>query len=621
MRKLFVLLLSLLFLHTFGANLQQSDTSAILEKLQKTSIRIADQPEQGAIDAFDALQKSTEIHFNRGIDASLTMLGNLYASYNLYPEAISYYEELLKSENSEERFIALNELAKIYLKQQDYPNALKYYFKKIDYCKAINDTNCLASEYFNIGVCFYQRKDLDEASKYLNLSIRMFEARQQRSLLAMAYDYLGKTLLEKKNFQLAREYFEKSLYTYQEIGAKFSESQECIHLAEMFQQNEKYKMSIDYAQMALDIAENENLPDLQISAHNLLAECYYAQKKFELSVRHYLRYQELNEIYQATLAKSETSDSEIRNRLARQNQVMNLTYSYEHQLAEKQDNLDKANLFFLITAISLFGLSLFAGIAYFIKRRNCNHLQKAKTKEIQTLKTQITHMDMTRDKIFDIISHDLKNPFNALLGFSSLMVNEYDEFNDLEKKKFIRQIYEATDSITKLLNNLLEWGKSQSGNIKVKKEPVSLAKVVGNLMPIIIPQTKNKNIFVKSNIEPATVVYADPNMISTVLRNLVTNAVKFTPVNGEITLDCKEQGKEVEVCVKDTGIGIPEKYINTLFTGVNGYRPKLKSNQGTGLGLILCREFVTKNGGKIWVESTEGKGSSFKFTLPVGINK
>jgi len=223
----------------------------------------------------------------------------------------------------------------------------------------------------------------------------------------------------------------------------------------------------------------------------------------------------------------------------------------------------------------------------------------------------------TKDKFFSIIAHDLKTPFNTLLGFSELLLKEYDNRDPEENKEIITHIFNSAVHGFDLLNNLLEWSRSQTGRIEFEPQDFSLTDLIRQNILSISDAAFKKNIEVQNEITEYILAFGDRRMINTVVRNMISNALKFTEPGGKIVLSYKKESEFIEVTVSDTGVGIKEKNISKLFRLEESIStPGTDKEQGTGLGLILCKEFVEKNKGKIWVESEYGKGSKFKFTIP-----
>lgn len=230
---------------------------------------------------------------------------------------------------------------------------------------------------------------------------------------------------------------------------------------------------------------------------------------------------------------------------------------------------------------------------------------------------QLNTAILTKDKFFSIIAHDLKGPFNALLGFSELLLKEYDNRDPEENKEMIKHIYNSSIHGFDLLNNLLEWARSQTGRIEFEPQDFSLNDLIRENILLISDAAYKKNIEVQNEITEYMLAFADRRMINTVVRNLISNALKFTKPGGKIILSHKKENQFIEVTVTDTGVGIKGENISKLFRLEESIStPGTDKEQGTGLGLILCKEFIEKNGGKIWLESEYGKGSKFKFTIP-----
>jgi PAS domain S-box-containing protein len=224
-----------------------------------------------------------------------------------------------------------------------------------------------------------------------------------------------------------------------------------------------------------------------------------------------------------------------------------------------------------------------------------------------------------KDKFFSIIAHDLKNPFNAILGYSSLLNEAYGDFSEAQRREFIRHICDASESTFKLLQNLLDWSRTQTGSIECLPKKIDLQPIAVETTSVLKTSAWNKGIGITVEIPENTFGYADENMIKTILRNLLSNAIKFSSPGGKVSITATSSKDEIVVCVKDSGIGIGKKDLKRLFRIDEPFKSSGTSGEGgSGLGLILCKEFIGMNQGKIWAESTEGTGSNFYFSIPAG---
>jgi len=229
----------------------------------------------------------------------------------------------------------------------------------------------------------------------------------------------------------------------------------------------------------------------------------------------------------------------------------------------------------------------------------------------------------TKNKFFSIISHDLRNPFNSVLGFTQLLLLNHKKYDDEKREKFIQNIFTASKKTYELLENLLTWSRTQNNTISFNPRNFNIFSILGDNLQLTNNNAMMKNISISMNCNDELFVYADIDMVNTILRNLLTNAIKFTSKFGDVSLKVEKQNeKDVLISVSDTGVGIAANSVEKLFRIDQSYSTKgTEDEAGTGLGLVLCAEFVKKNKGKIWVESTQGAGSTFYFTLPAGVHQ
>lgn len=250
-------------------------------------------------------------------------------------------------------------------------------------------------------------------------------------------------------------------------------------------------------------------------------------------------------------------------------------------------------------------------------RKNAEQILLERTEELEIL-------NATKDKFFNIIAHDLRNPFIGIKAISELIEQKFKETKQEEDEvffKYIQLIINSSNSALSLINNLTQWAKSQTRELIVNLEIISLNSLITKTIPIINPNAINKDINIEVNLSKHDLIKADESLLGTILRNLLTNAIKFTHSNGKIIVSSNPNGGFLEISITDTGIGIEPQNLKKVFK-IDSKFTKLGTNdeKGTGLGLILCKEFVEMQGGKIWVTSEVGVGSTFTFTLPLAVS-
>ncbi|MEN8119937.1 MAG: PAS domain S-box protein [Bacteroidota bacterium] len=245
--------------------------------------------------------------------------------------------------------------------------------------------------------------------------------------------------------------------------------------------------------------------------------------------------------------------------------------------------------------------------------------RKETEQALKDSEAKLRENNKTKDKFFSILAHDLKSPFNSMLGFSDLLANKFDNLSVEKQKKFFGVINQGIHNTYKLIENLLLWSRAQMGTIDFNPEKENLYLLTRETIELLGHTAAEKSIMLTNEIPEGTIILAERNMLLTILRNLISNGIKFTPRGGTIEIGVKSGHalSQYEIYVKDSGIGIAKEKIARLFSISENISTKgTEKEEGTGLGLILCKEFVEKHGGEIWVESEIGKGSEFIFTIP-----
>ncbi|MEI8113895.1 MAG: ATP-binding protein [Bacteroidia bacterium] len=257
------------------------------------------------------------------------------------------------------------------------------------------------------------------------------------------------------------------------------------------------------------------------------------------------------------------------------------------------------------------------------RKKNEDDLRKSEEKfrilatDLSENENRLKDLVATKDKFFSIIAHDLRSPFNSILGFIDLIQNQYDDIDDSEMKNYLHLIDDDTQKTLKLLENLLDWAKIQTGKISFKPGIQRLLPIIENVEEILKSALNVKQLLLKHDISDQMEVFADTNMLTSILRNLISNSIKYSHPGGEITIDAESKNEWIEFSISDAGTGMDEETRKKLFV-INGQvsAPGTENETGSGLGLILCKEFIEKHKGTIWVESIKGKGTKIVFRIP-----
>lgn len=290
-----------------------------------------------------------------------------------------------------------------------------------------------------------------------------------------------------------------------------------------------------------------------------------------------------------------------------------------YQELRRELEKQKIIIYFLFSALVI---AVFLLALMFRRQKKASlafRLLSEKNNEISMQREKLEDLNLTKNKLLSIISHDLKSPLNSLRGFLFVLFHSLEKYNDKELLEMGRKISMSVDMITVLLDNLLTWANAQSGTIKFNAVEIDLNKLGEEVCFLFIPIAQGKKIKLVNKLrEFSHTVKGDPDLLKTILRNLISNALKFTNEGGQVVLDAEIQKSKAVVMVADNGVGIYDEMKSSLFKVEEKISTKgTRQEPGTGLGLLLCKEFVELHGGQIWFESELKKGTTFYFTVPL----
>ena len=347
-----------------------------------------------------------------------------------------------------------------------------------------------------------------------------------------------------------------------------------------------------------------------------LYQAYLGMGSYKEALKYKNKFEEISELIYAEASERKIEELVNKNEIEKKNlQIDNLKI----QQKNKEEQLAAVHKYNITLSILLFITALFA--FFFIR----NYRDKRKTaKKLQEINhttskqnEKLTELNNTKDKFFSIIGHDLKGPLNSLTSFSQLLINHTSSLSEEEIRTIAKDLDKSLKNLYELLENLLGWARSQTGRIAFHPENFQIADLLKENVRLLSKAAHNKKIKMELIADDHVTTFADPNSIRTVIRNLLSNAIKFTHADGVISLYVDEWKDYIEIGIRDTGVGMSEEDKQKIFD-VGSKHSTLGTNneKGTGLGLILCKEFVERNQGNISVDSNPGEGTTFKFTLP-----
>jgi len=558
-----------------------------------------------------------------GIASCFNNIGIILIYQGDYPKALEYCQKALKIRekigNKKEISISLINIGTIHKELGDCPKALEYFQKSLKMREELGDKWGISSCFSQIGDIY---KDQEHHSKALDYYQKAFKIREElgdKSGISLSYTNIGNIYFYLADYPKALEYFRKSLTLSIEIGNKPIETLNYKRLGSLYLKQKTIKKAYYYGKRAYLLAEKIGEVKLLKESSEILAITSEAMGLYKDAYKYHVVFKTMNDSLYNEERIKKISGLQYQHKYEKEKQAAELIQQKKDAVYAEETKRQKIISYSFISGFILMTLLVLVILRSLLQKRKANLILAAQKKEIKTFAKELEIANKTKDKFFSIIAHDLKSPFNAIIGLSEVLFRKHQEFTEEKLKELLKMINSSSITAYQLLENLFTWARSQSGKIQYIPEKLSLKKVVSEVMDGCKGAANKKEIKLVTKMIENDIVFVDQNMIDTILRNLVFNAIKFTHKNGEVIVS-SEKGKDnnlVYVSVDDNGVGIRKEKIKDLFRiDKNTTTKGTEEERGTGLGLLLCKEFVEKNGGKIWVESIVGKGSTFKFTLP-----
>lgn len=532
----------------------------------------------------------------------------------LYPKAIANLSDALKISvnisNKKNIIECYRSLGESYRAVGLFATSLINLNKSLELSRKSSDSLTISSIYNRLAAVYYESGDTQNAIKYVKTSIKYTDtSRSGAAITANNYNILSAIYLNNKDYNNAQIYAEKALSTCDDKDLESIKPNVLINLAVInFRQN-KFKEALSYSTNALEIAERLGINSYIPLAARITSSSYYELGNFK-------------EAYKFLKISGQVRDSLVSKKTNQM--ILEIRTKYETEDKEKELKNQKEKSLYQNAIFAAILIVVALVIVIIVNRYKIlstrNKELKGKNEIITYQNDQLSELNATKDKFVSIIAHDLKNPLGNLKQMTNLLSESFAEFSEDDKLEFINLMNDSSKNIYNLLENLLEWSRSQRGIISFNPVEVSVKILLIDLLKMLKPLALKKSITIDNNISMSLSVTADPNMLQTILRNLLSNAIKFTKKGGKIEIDSKPDEDNNFVCIfiKDNGIGINDTLKSQLFKiDEKVSRPGTDDEPSTGLGLILCKEFVEKHGGRIWVESIESEGSTFYFTIPI----
>lgn len=581
------------------------------------------------------------INYEKGIVDALRNKGIVFRTDYNYPKALELYYKALRLAEKIRYTDGIgsihNSIAIVYKNQNNFAEAIKHYEKALDINRITKDLKGVAVSLNNIAIIYFEKGEYEKALTTHLESLELRKKNNDSRGIANSLNNLGDVYLKLNKSEQAIEYYEQAMQINTKIGNKRGLASDLSSLANCYVLLNQSDKALGFARKSMAIASEIGYLDKVRDCYETISKIYQSANRYDSAFFNYQQFK----FYSDSLLKNETEKQTIR-----------LSFEYEFEKKElnlkaeqiKKDAINQAklnqqqniNIILLGAVVGILSIAYYifnsrkkVRLAYQslstaseeISQKN-TEIVNQKEELMQSLKTVneqkkvIEEQNLSKDKLFAIIGHDLNSPINSLKGLMNLVTDmdiSPDEFRLISGK-----LKKGVEYVHFTLNNLLQWANSQMYGIQINPKIMRLYPIVKENCDLLGEVALSKQIKINNQIDEELTLWADPDQVSLVFRNLISNAIKFTNMSGTVTIFAKRQINLCQITIADTGIGMSQDILAKLFNPINQVNTLGTNNEkGTGLGLMLCKDFIEKNGGKIWAESQEGEGTQFHFTLPI----
>ena len=589
--------------------------------------------------AFEFANRSYDLYRdkNRIRDAAevLRLLGFLYQRTGNYENSVENFLESLKIyrdiKDSVQISRALNNLGLLYTDMMEYEKALEYLIQSLEIRQVMGQKNLIILTLMNMGNVHKGMQNNSIALDYYQRAMKLTDINTSKYTKALLLHNMGIVYQTSRQFEYAMQYYGRAVDIEEEIGERDLYLSSTQGLGTMMIMQGENEQGLKYILKAYDLAKKQgDLYKWKSLCKTLTWVYYFGFKDYKTSIKYYEDYITVNdslmglEKMKLVTQIEQKYEAEKRERqiayLEKESEVQELEY-IKQQNEAKQKRLQR-NFLIVIVALAIMVLILMARDNK--KRKTRNRLLIKQNKKIIDQRSEIVKQNQelldsnkTKDKLFQIIAHDLRSPLVSIDSLTQLIPYWVEEQDYDSLKKLSKTMDVSITNVLSLIDNLLNWTLSQQGNFPYNPENFEIVNTLKDAINIYYPIADLKHINLEFGVSKESVVFADKNMFLTIIRNLINNAIKFTPEKGYVEVGVDYIDEYAHIWVKDSGIGIPDDRKEEIFELAVGNSKGTKGEVGKGLGLFFCKEFVSINNGDISIESVIKKGTKITFTLPL----
>lgn len=564
-----------------------------------------------------ALQSSLERRDSASLSMDYNNVASDYFDLGEYDEAYFYFTQSYRIarsvDDSLRMAIALHNVGRVFKELGQYDRALEHLELSMEMSRHVGDLEGIPYSLDEIGDVLIRKGEYDSALEVLHNSLEMTRTQKVHVLEPKTLSKLATVHLHAGDYANALAYYDTTHNLHERTGNEFGIAEVELGRSLVYLEQGKYDLTEQSVNKSLELAKQSNARILEIRGYHTLSSLYELKKDHKNALAYFKQFKELED----SLFSQDMQEKLLRDQIRFETEEKDTEIAALNQERNLKDDTIKKQEFvrnILVVVMALSVILLATVYRSGQRRRQINTLLLRHQQEMETRSEELERLNQVKDKFFSIISHDLRSPINALAGLLDLL--DKGAVKPEELSRHIHELKSRFNHTRTLLNNLLDWTLLQMDKLNLQPTRIDLRKLVDENVQLL-GSVASKQITLDNQVAPNTTGFADSNTVNLVLRNLMTNAIKFTNDGGAVVISAQEQQNEWMITVEDNGVGMTDDVLKILFDKTAPYTTRGTANEkGTGLGLILCKEFVEKNGGRIFVESTEGKGSKFSFTIP-----
>jgi signal transduction histidine kinase len=525
-----------------------------------------------------------------------------------------------------------------YRSTKQYEKVIEQASSAISFATEIGDSLRLAMLLNSLGMAYKNVNQIEKSLETLHLAEAIFDKkgddfRKAYILINIGgvYDYVQKRNLSLDYYFAALKIFNEKKYVYGKLNA-------LTGIAGVYEVQQRDQDARTIYSACIDTAQTFGFNDIILESYLALANIEYKLENYKKAYDFKEKYNILNDSIFSVEQKKQYAELQTRYETVQKENEINLLHA-EKLIRENELRRNRLFNWIAITFSAILIIFIYIGFIYYNQKRKANALLLEKNNQIESKNIQLhqmneqivqineklqksqielTNSNNAKNRFFSILGHDLRNPFHSIMGESYLLSKSYEKLSVEERKKYANDILNSCEQVNRLLDNLMEWIRTQMDGIVFNPKELEFYQLVQDSVSILKNNAQEKSINIVNTIDRDIKLTADYPMLETIMRNIINNGIKFTPEGGTVTISAELTDHSVQVDVADTGVGIPSDALEKLFNVDSNIKTRGTNNErGTGLGLVICKEFINYHNGKLWAESEPGNGTIFHFSIPV----